>query len=143
MKAPRLNNALNSKPLQGRPWFQELVSTGSLSRLYTREQRREKRIRAAKRAVRSELSVSGGEWQKNGYADNPDVLSVHGIGKAEEKVQVEHISLTPPRVVESMLVFQLVESACLSSDWFSNVNVTPLPTHRAGSAPREREGDHA
>ena len=38
-------------------------------------ERCEKRIRAAKRATRSELSVSGGEWAKNGYAGDPDVLS--------------------------------------------------------------------
>jgi hypothetical protein len=31
-------------------------------------ERCEKRIRAAKRATRSELSVSGGEWTKHGYA---------------------------------------------------------------------------
>ncbi|KAK9861811.1 hypothetical protein WJX84_003667 [Apatococcus fuscideae] len=37
-----------------------------------------KLIRAAKRAARSELSVSRGEWRKHGWADT-DVLSIEGV----------------------------------------------------------------
>jgi hypothetical protein len=36
-------------------------------------QRRLKKVRRAKRGVRSELSVSGGEWSKHGYARS-DIL---------------------------------------------------------------------
>ena len=36
-------------------------------------------MRAAKRAARSELSVSRGEWAKHGYAADPALLSTDGI----------------------------------------------------------------
>lgn len=33
-----------------------------------------KKVRRAKRSVRSELSVSGGDWSRHGYAGVPDLL---------------------------------------------------------------------
>ncbi len=48
------------------------------------------KIRAAKRAARSELSVSKGEWRKHGYADS-DVLSLEGV---VDNVQRVHISVS-------------------------------------------------
>ena len=42
-------------------------------------------MRAAKRAARSELSVSKGEWQRNGYAQS-DLLSTAGVVDQVERV---------------------------------------------------------
>ncbi len=39
----------------------------------TPEEQRRRKVRKAKRAVRSELSVSGGHWTRRGYA-NTDIL---------------------------------------------------------------------
>ena len=49
-------------------------------------------MRAAKRAARSELSVSKGEWQRNGYAQ-PDLLSTAGVVDQVERV---HCSVRRP-----------------------------------------------
>ena len=56
-------------------------------------ERCEKRIRAAKRATRSELSVSGGEWSKNGYALNPDVLSTANLGDDVPRISAKEVSV--------------------------------------------------
>lgn len=39
----------------------------------------EKKVRAAKRAAHSELSVSHGEWTKHNYAADPRLLSTEGL----------------------------------------------------------------
>ena len=49
-------------------------------------------MRAAKRAARSELSVSKGEWQRNGYAQS-DLLSTAGVVDQVERV---HCSVRRP-----------------------------------------------
>ena len=56
-------------------------------------ERCEKRIRAAKRATRSELSVSGGEWAKNGYAGDPDVLSTANLGDDVPRISAKTVSV--------------------------------------------------
>ena len=56
-------------------------------------ERCEKRIRAAKRATRSELSVSGGEWAKNGYARDPDVLSTANLGDDVPRISAKEVSV--------------------------------------------------
>ena len=56
-------------------------------------ERCEKRLRAAKRATRSELSVSGGEWTKHGYADDPDVLSVANLGDDVPRISAREVSV--------------------------------------------------
>ena len=56
-------------------------------------ERCEKKIRAAKRATRSELSVSGGEWQKHGYAYDPKVLSADGLGDDIERISAKDVSV--------------------------------------------------
>ena len=50
-------------------------------------------MRAAKRAAHSELSVSKGEWQRNGYARS-ELLSTAGIVDQVERV---HWSVRRPR----------------------------------------------
>ena len=50
-------------------------------------------MRAAKRAARSELSVSKGDWQRNGYARS-DLLSTAGVVDQVERV---HCSVWRPR----------------------------------------------
>ena len=56
-------------------------------------ERCEKKIRAAKRATRSELSVTGGEWQKHGYAYDAKVLSPDGIGDDIERISAKEVSV--------------------------------------------------
>jgi hypothetical protein len=48
------------------------------------------KIRAAKRAARSELSVSRGEWRRRGYAQDPSALSTEGL---VDEVPRIHISV--------------------------------------------------
>jgi histone arginine demethylase JMJD6 len=55
-------------------------------------ERMEKRIRAAKRATRSELSVSGGEWRKHGFADDPEVLSVSNLGDDVPRISAKEVT---------------------------------------------------
>jgi hypothetical protein len=50
------------------------------------------KIRSAKRAARSELSVSRGEWSKGGYAAS-DILSTAGITDDVERI---HASVRCP-----------------------------------------------
>ena len=69
-----------------------------------RNERVEKKIRAAKRAARSELSVSKGEWRKHGYAEK-DILRVdEGIVDALPRVDVRSTSQAE--------FFQRYEKAC-------------------------------
>ena len=56
-------------------------------------QRCEKRIRAAKRATRSELSVSGGEWSKHGYHRNGDVLSAANLGDDVQRISAKTVTI--------------------------------------------------
>ena len=56
-------------------------------------------MRAAKRAARSELSVSKGEWQRSGYAQS-DLLSTAGVVDQVERV---HCSVRRPGSPMSML----------------------------------------
>jgi hypothetical protein len=53
-------------------------------------------VRAAKRAARSELSVSKGEWRKHGYAES-DLLSTAGIVDQVERVHCSVRSQLQPR----------------------------------------------
>jgi hypothetical protein len=46
------------------------------------------KIRSAKRAARSELSVSRGEWRRRGYADGNGVLSVEGLTDGVPRVHI-------------------------------------------------------
>ena len=55
-------------------------------------ERCEKRIRRAKRATRSELSVSGGEWQKNGYYLDASVLSTANLGDDVPRISAREVS---------------------------------------------------
>ena len=55
-------------------------------------ERCEKRIRHAKRATRSELSVSGGEWQKNGYYLDASVLSTANLGDDVPRISAREVS---------------------------------------------------
>lgn len=48
------------------------------------------KIRSAKRAARSELSVSRGEWQRQQYAQS-DILSLEGL---QDSVPRIHISVS-------------------------------------------------
>lgn len=50
------------------------------------------KIRSAKRAARSELSVTRGEWAKHGYAAS-DILSTDGITDAVSRVHVSDLTL--------------------------------------------------
>lgn len=56
----------------------------------------ERKVRAAKRAARSELSVSKGEWRKHGYAES-DLLSTAGIVDQVERVHCSVRSQLQPR----------------------------------------------
>lgn len=50
-----------------------------------------RRVRAAKRAARSELSVSGGDWKRRRHA-NSDVLSTTGVTDSLERVHWKDLS---------------------------------------------------
>ena len=56
-------------------------------------ERCEKRLRAAKRGTRSELSVSGGEWSKNQYSTNPDVLSTANLGDDVPRISAKNVTI--------------------------------------------------
>lgn len=66
------------------------------------------KIRSAKRAARSELSVTRGEWAKHGYAAS-DILSTDGIQD------------TVPRVHASVSTASAAGSVCRPPCW----RVTP------------------
>ena len=82
-------------------------------------ERCEKRLRAAKRATRSELSVSGGEWTKHGYADDPDVLSVANLGDDVLRISAREVS-----VAEFRERFEKPRPPCVITDamegWAAN-----------------------
>jgi hypothetical protein len=63
----------------------------------------ERKVRRAKRAARSELSVSKGEWSKHGYASRPDLL------------QTSHLVDTLPRV----------NASCMTAEQFAAQWETP------------------
>jgi hypothetical protein len=65
------------------------------------------RIRTAKRAARSELSVTCGEWGKHGFAASPSLLSTDGI--------VDDV----PRVHASVRCCLLLSSSMVFLFWFS------------------------
>ena len=46
------------------------------------------RIRSAKRAARSELSISRGEWRRRGYADANAVLGLEGLTDGVPRVHI-------------------------------------------------------
>ena len=54
-------------------------------------ERVEKKIRAAKRAARSELSVTKGEWRKHGYAES-GVLDIAGIEDALPRIDCRQMT---------------------------------------------------
>lgn len=58
----------------------------------------ERKVRRAKRAVRSELSVSRGEWRKHGYASAPALLSTEGL--VDGLPRVDGSALTPREFAE-------------------------------------------
>ena len=86
-------------------------------------ERCEKKIRAAKRATRSELSVTGGEWQKHGYAYDAKVLSPDGIGDDIERISAKEVS-----VEEFIERFERPCRPCLITDamdgWTANTEWT-------------------
>lgn len=55
-------------------------------------------VRKAKRAARSELSVSRGEWRKHGYASSPALLRTHGL--VDGLPRVDASSLTAEEFAE-------------------------------------------
>lgn len=58
----------------------------------------ERKVRKAKRAARSELSVSKGEWHKHGYATRPDLLQTAHL--VDSLPRVDAASLTPQQFAE-------------------------------------------
>lgn len=58
----------------------------------------ERKLRRAKRAARSELSLSRGEWRKHGYAARPDLLQTAGL--VDTLPRVDARSLTRERFAE-------------------------------------------
>ena len=59
----------------------------------TPEERRRKKVRRAKRGVRSELSVSGGDWTRHGYATS-DLLRSEDVVDSLPRVDVRRVSLS-------------------------------------------------
>lgn len=55
-------------------------------------ERVEKKIRAAKRAARSELSVSKGEWRKHGYAESPLLVIPEGLEDGLPRVDAREVT---------------------------------------------------
>ncbi|GAB4820044.1 hypothetical protein N2152v2_007090 [Parachlorella kessleri] len=53
----------------------------------------EKKVRAAKRAARSELSVSRGEWTRHSFAQDPSLLSTKGLVDTLPRVHARDLSL--------------------------------------------------
>lgn len=53
----------------------------------------ERKVRRAKRAARSELSVSRGEWRKHGYASSPDLLRTEGLPDTLSRLDGSSLSL--------------------------------------------------
>jgi histone arginine demethylase JMJD6 len=80
-------------------------------------ERCEKRLRAAKRATRSELSVSGGDWSKNGYASNPDVLSTANLGDDLPRISAKEVS-----VREFRERFEIPRLPCIITDAMDHWN---------------------
>ena len=85
-------------------------------------ERCEKKIRAAKRATRSELSVSGGEWQKHGYAYDPKVLSTDGLGDDIERISAKDVSVEEfierfERPCRPCVITDAMEGWAANSEW--------------------------
>jgi len=51
-----------------------------------------KRVRRAKRDVRSELSVTGGDWQRGGLAQRPELLAVDAVRDTLPRVDARVVS---------------------------------------------------
>jgi hypothetical protein len=84
----------------------------------------ERKVRRAKRAARSELSVSRGEWRKHGYAARPTLLQAEHL--VDTLPRVDAASLTPE---EFALRFELPKVPCmltgLCEGWRAQQEWTP------------------
>lgn len=73
----------------------------------------QRKIRATKRAARSELSVSKGEWCKHGYADT-NILSIQGIKDDIPRVHISVSAGAGSCQVNTLASFQLGRSPCVN-----------------------------
>lgn len=103
--------------------------------------RREKRIRAAKREVRSELSVTGGDWTRRGYAADPSLLSTEGLRDELPRVDCRSMSreefvarFEAPRV--PCVVTGATEGWPAHRAWTLPELAKAYPGHRSATPPR-------
>ena len=84
----------------------------------------ERKVRRAKRAARSELSVSRGEWRKHGYAASPTLLQAEHL--VDTLPRVDAASLTPEEFAQR---FELPKLPCmltgLCEGWRAQQEWTP------------------
>lgn len=72
---------------------QQPQSVGDAESLLSPQELREKKVRHAKRAVRPELSVSGGGWSRFGHAANPSLLCVSDVDDSLPRVDCRSVSV--------------------------------------------------
>jgi len=80
----------------------------------TREEHVSKKINAAKRRTRSELSVSGGGWTKHGYAYGDDATTT--IGRLRHLDTIERISVKTTTKEEFIERFERTRTPCVITD---------------------------
>ena len=80
----------------------------------TREEHVNKKINAAKRRTRSELSVSGGGWTKHGYAYGDDAMTT--IGRLRHLDTIERISVKTTTREEFIERFERTRTPCVITD---------------------------
>ena len=80
----------------------------------THEEHVNKKINAAKRRTRSELSVSGGGWTKHGYAYGDDATTT--IGTLRHLDKIERISVKTTTKEEFIERFERTRTPCVITD---------------------------
>ncbi|KAK3248162.1 hypothetical protein CYMTET_42371 [Cymbomonas tetramitiformis] len=98
-------------------------------------QRSERRIRGVKRGVRSELSVSQGDWTRRGYANHKELLSTEGL--RDEIPRIKCSEVTPEEFIERFeapcqpcVITGLTEEWAAHHKWTWDKLLAKFPEHK-------------